>query len=386
MTQGAIPQEQDAPAAAVANAGVDLNDPNVRLTRADAMKLMASKRRDELVADGYDLDGPGDASGAPAPIGDEDENADDARAEAARRELAASQGTQAPAPASDGGVIDQVGAQRSDPTVLSGQDLARYRVTKKVNGVETVVSVDEVLRDAQKTDAADAYLARAKQTVEEANRLLEAARVKAGGAVVNAPGTSDGSGATDPNQDVDPLIDDFVAALFQGDEATTKAKLKAAIQRSTGPGPAVDTDALAATVEQRIVTRTANDAVAAAVKDMLSDYPDLAASQALRIQADEFLAKDLNGRALTEFRPREIRELVMAAGQRTMDWFRPGGASTQNLDQTLSERRAQKAGIDEPPRAATRASSSQPAPRTNSDVIGAMKAQRGQVPGAGGRQ
>jgi hypothetical protein len=370
VTTGAI--QQDAPAAAAAAGDVDLNDPNTRLPREDAMAAMVARRREALVADGVDLP-PAAAAGAPSV--DEDTDTGDATAEAARTALAAQAAAETAAIADAGA---QVANQRAEPVLLDGEALSRYQVKKKVNGVETIVPLEDVVRSAQKIDAADVYLAQAKQTVVDAVAVAEAARKAAGAGVVNAPAPAENQ-APDQNQvDQDTAIGEFVTALFQGDEAAARAKLVAALNRSTGGKPAFDPDALVATVEQRIAVKTAEDSVKSAIKSMLETYPEIAKSQALRVAADDFLAKETGGQALTGFAPTKIHELVQQAGKATMDWFRPnGGGTSQQLDpKALNDRREQKQGIDEPQRASGRAVSSSPLPKTNSDRIAEMAAHR----------
>jgi hypothetical protein len=372
VSTGAI--QQDAPDAAAAGAGElpDLNDPNTRLPRNEAMAAMVARRRESLAADGFDLNAPA----AAADVNDEDANADDARAETARRELAA-QGASDPGP---GPAAAADPAPVADGQVLDADDLSKYRVRKKVNGVETIVTVEDVLRDAQKIDAADGYLARAKQTAAEAAAIAAEARRVAGAGVVSAPAVPENQAADQNQVEQEQALTDFIGALFQGDQATAREKLLAALNRSTGGKAAVDPEALVQQVEQRIAIKTVQDTVTSAVASMLDAHPEIAKSQALKIQADEFLAEICGGRALTEFSPTEIPKLVQRAGAKTMDWFRPGGG-TRQLDQTLSDRRAQKQGIDELPRAATRAGSTVPAPRTTSDTIESMRVARsaGQV-------
>jgi hypothetical protein len=138
VTTGAI--QQDAPAAAAAAGDVDLNDPNTRLPREDAMAAMVARRREALVADGVDLP-PAAAAGAPSV--DEDTDTGDATAEAARAALAAQAAAETAAIADAGA---QVANQRAEPVVLDGEALSRYQVKKKVNGVETIVPLEDVVR------------------------------------------------------------------------------------------------------------------------------------------------------------------------------------------------------------------------------------------------
>lgn len=347
----------DQPGAPSQDGRPDLNDPNVRIDRAAAMKLMTESRRESVQ---QDMD-PGDAA-------------------AFRESVQAAPGEQAaPEPAADDPTTPaaraaQVDRQTAQPIILDEGDLANYRVRKKVNGVETIVGVDELRTSAQKVDAADEYLAKAKTTLAELDAVTKQARAMASQATPQTQPATPSAQAPSPTDSGPDPIDAAVDHLFGGDDAKAKEALRQALKAQ--PTAAQEPDALARDVEQRVVIRSA-------LRQFAKDHRDIAADPTLRRKADEFLYQELGNRGVTKLEDLDadqIPDVIAQAGTQTKDWLRSvaGVPATPTPTQapSLDDKRRAKQGIDELPAASVRSSSMIAPPRTTADTIAAMAAAR----------
>ncbi len=323
-----------------------------RTSREEAMKQMAERRRETVQ---QDMD-PDDAEAFRA--------ATEAKPEADKAETAAV----GDAPAQDAAA--EVDRQMADVVTIDDADLAKYRVRRKVNGVETMVGLDELRASAQKNDAADEYLAKAKATLAEMDSVVKQARAMAAPAQQDAAPTE-----TRDQTDAEDPIDAAVDHLFGGDETKAKEALRKALARQTTT--ASEPDQLARSVEQRVVIRSA-------LRQFAKDHRDIAADPTLRNKADEFLYQELANRGaarLEDLDPDAIPEVISAAGAQTKDWLRivagvPTAPQPQATGLNLDERKRAKQGIDELPTASVRSSSVITPPRTTTDTIAAMAAAR----------
>lgn len=166
---------------------------------------------------------------------DEDMDADDVAAEQERARLQAVADDKAaaasrPAPAD----ADQLQRQVQDaaPTVIDNFD--NVMVRRKVNGVEEMVPLADVMRTRQKTAAAD-------QRLEEATRLLREAEARARAvpeALAPAPA------ATPPKDEAADITADLTTALLLGDEEKARELLRQGLGRpstpTSAPVPSVD--------------------------------------------------------------------------------------------------------------------------------------------------
>lgn len=340
----------------------DLNDPNVRMSRDDAMAAMRARRRETAAAD---MD-PADRKAflespppAPPTDADPDANHDDAAADAARRQIEAA-GVVPPTdpatpPTTEVDPAAQIERQRGEELILSDEDLGRYKVRVKINGKEEVLPLTDLRVRAQKVGAADDYLVQAKNLLTEVKDTIR--QQPAAPAPAAAPPEPV---ATDPG-----AVDEFVDAMFAGDDA----KAKAALKKAWAAQPATPTNEaqLASEVERRIVVRSA-------LRQFAHDNPEIMADQMARRVADTFLLEETGGRPIEQIEPERVQECLDNAARRTMEWW--GKPKAQARATTRDEKRAMKATIDELPAAATRSSSTVPPPRTASDVIADMKARR----------
>lgn len=311
-----------------------------RLSRAEMMARLAESRKESLKADGYDPD-------APATEEPDDPHAIDA---------AASFHDQP-------NTVDQVAKQQAEETILSDDQLANLRVRVKVNGVESIVPLDQLRATAQKTDSADRYLAEAKQLLNEV-KAVGRNQQQAAPATDEAPAEPTGN----TSQEGDP-IDAFTDALFQGDEARAKELLRRAVG---GPANAAQ---IARQVEQQIVIRSA-------LRQFAQDHRDITADPTLSRIADNFLYQETGGKPLEDIPTEKVGEVLEAAGRRTKEWLRSVsgiGPSATGTATTRNERLSRKASIDNLPSASARAVTSEAPPRTAQSVIESMKRARGQV-------
>ena len=328
IEEGAIPT--DAPKK-------DPNDPLQRLSRAEAMEAVLGTRKGTLVQDG---------------VTDE----------------------VAP-PEIDLDAETQVDRQSNEPLVLADEDLGKYLVRTKVNGEEKMVPLDQLRATAQKTEAADRFLAEAKTILADAK--AKAAEVPAAIAPAAAPAEPD---PTSPNP-----FDVAVDSMFQGNDQDAKRNFREAVQKAVrdelkakrpeeGTTPAPDIQQLASAIEQTIEVKSA-------LRQFAKDYPDIVSDPKARRDADEFLMEATEGKPLEAFPTEKIHELLEETGKRMRTWFRERAGVPANSSQatTRDEKAARKEKIDELPSAATRAATSVPLPKTPSDTIAAMKEYRGQV-------
>lgn len=390
MTTGAIRTDVPAGSDQTPQSDSPLNDPAARYSRADAMKMMTASRRQTVArdmdpddAEEYLANAP--AISTPAPTSDDPDEAAAAAADAAveaerarlTRDAQQNEGAETRAAA------DQLALQGSE-RVLDESDLDSMRVRRKVNGREEVVSVRDVLTSAQKVDAADEYLNKAKRTLAEIDAVALQARTAAA-APAHQPASTDTTEGSTGSQD-DP-IEKALEAVFQGDPAQAAKLLRTAIDGSTGRGGSAQGGVDVGEIEQRIVIRSA-------LRQFAKDHKEIAGDPLLRKKADEFLYEATGGRQLTDFDADQIPELLETAGTRTKEWLRKlagvpaqaGGQPAPSV-QLQNDRRERKNRIDEPPIAAMRSASSVAPPPTTSDTIARMSAQRnpmasGQRPGS----
>ena len=330
IEEGAIPA--DAPTK-------DPNDPLQRLTRAEAMEAVLGTRKGTLASNG---------------VTDE-------------------------APEVDLDAETQVERQSNEPLILSDEDLGKYLVRTKVNGEEKMVPLDQLRATAQKTEAADRFLAEAKAILADAKAKATAPAEPVAPAVATSVAAPTEPDPTGPNP-----FDVFVDSMFQGNDQDAKRTAREAVekvvqdvmrrQQPATVAPAPDIQQLASAIEQTIEVKSA-------LRQFAKDYPDIVNDPIARRNADEFLMEITEGKPLEAFPAEKIHEHLDETGKRMRSWFRERAGVPANSSQatTRDEKALRKEAIDELPSAATRAATSVALPKTPSDIIGAMKERRGQV-------
>lgn len=170
------------------------------------------------------------------------------------------------------GQIDKQLAQDEfiDPSMLN------RKVKLKVDGQEVVVPLEQVLRTAQKAEAADARLQRATE-------LLREAQARAG----ETTGKVETSAKSDPSaqdETVKTGLKAAVDAIFAGDDnAATEALAQVLAKQQQPAAPQVDPDKIADVVAQRLDERSALDR-------FLDAYPRIRSNPWLQAAADAALA------------------------------------------------------------------------------------------------
>lgn len=293
---------------------------------SDRDRLMAEMeaRRDAELASGVDLDAPVDET-AKEPTADE--------------QLAAQLATDAPTMLADG--------------------YDKYRVKVKIDGQESDVSLDEVLRQYQKNGAADKRLADATRLLEEAKKTTAAPTAKP------EPETKPASNPEAENE--------FIAAMFSGDEETARKAFREAVNqgRPEKPIPTVAeiVAAAAPALKQQLV-------VESAWEKFQTDYAEIAVDPYLRAKADELLSAEVE-------RGTPLDKAFDLAGKGTRDWLssKTGVAPTGTTTPTTArnERLERKAGIDSIPATSAKAVVAQEREPNHSDIVAEMRAARGQA-------
>lgn len=383
----------------VAKTGIlDLNDPTVHYGREQAMASMRQRRREKVLEDmdptaraEYEASTAAASAAtatSTATTTTEDDDPEAAAAEAERQRLAreaeaAGTGTETTTETPQRGQVER---QAATPRLLAADELGLLRVKKKVLGEEVEVSVADLLSEAQRYGAGDVYLEKAKQILADVNARLDA---------VDAAAKKDKDGTatttTETAQPADPAkikaaVGTALDQMFRGKEADATETLTNAILavRASQPEAArVDPSSLAEVVASEI-------AKSSALRRFAKDNPEIMSDDLRRVVADRLLNRELKELGVTRLEqlpPDQIDEVVEVAGRKTREFLglkpaapkpRPSGANGTEAT-TLSERRVRKEKIDELPSAATRASITEAAPRSTSDVIASMARARGQV-------
>jgi hypothetical protein len=338
--------------------------------RLEVQKDMTAEDRDAFIASSTTE--PVDPNAAE----DTDPEAVAAEAERKRLETAAA-GDEPVTPPTDS--RSQIERQTALPIVLAGDDLKNTRVKMKVLGEERELTVAEVIAEAQKTASADQYLDKAKGLLAEVDRRLAALPPQGDNRVAGTTGVAQPASS----EAVETAVGEALDHLFQGREGEAKKSLTAAITAAASQPGAMGVD------RERLIRDLSNElARSSALRRFAKDNPDIMTDRIRRFAADEFLNRelaDLGVSNLEQVPAEQMDEVVQRAGQKTRTFLglkpvRPqqSGASGSEAN-TLSDRRARKATIDELPSAATRAGIVETPPKTTSDTINAMKRARGQL-------
>lgn len=345
MADSAIQSDVPAPAAA-ATAATDTTEVQ-KSSRELAMEALENRHQQQMAeANGYEL-----------PVEEE------------------------PAPVIAAAPADQLAAQLADPPAAAAAEVPNT-VRVKVDGVETDVPLDEVVRQYQKNSSADKRLTEATRLLREAQeaqaqRLLieqQEAQLRAQQANTATP-----DNATTDNQPVDESGKEFLKALFEGDEENALTALQKVIggrqQTATAATPTLDIDQIANAVTQQVQQKFA---VESALAQNQRDYPELYSDpdmealaltkiQRLREQSgsDFFTALD----AVSKDMATKFGWAASAAPGRQAD-----PATTTSSARTA--KLEQKRSIDNVASINTKTTTTEQQPENPSDVIAAMKAAR----------
>lgn len=271
---------------------------------------------------------------------------------------------------------EQLNAQldADDQPLTSGLDKIKVRV--KVDGVEKVVSVEEMQRTYQKDGSAESRL-------EQATKLLKEAKEIRAGAVVPPVGVEKGKeGEETPGASKAKPGDagkEFVSALFEGDEEKTLAALeKLGIGRGDSTlDEAALTAKLTPAIKQQLVVESALDKFS-------TDFPDVVGDQYLAGVADGFFeAAVADGKS--------VAEAFEAAGTKTRDWVKQKAGITATPKEELQaneekkptttrdKKLERKEGLEKETTLNTKATVVEEPVQSATDVINEMRKARGQL-------
>jgi len=260
-------------------------------------------------------------------------------------------------------------------TILS-DGLDKIFVSHKVDGVEKLVSVADMRRDAQKNQAADKRLEEAAAASREAARLLAEAKQTIGTRTAPPVGVEGEGGAADSRtqsqttdgQDPAATRQKLVKALFEGDEEGALSALEQIGVGRPSPTPADLATAVTPAVKQQL-------AVEDALAKFVTDFKDIVSDPHLADIADGFLAEE------QQVPNQTYAQSLEKAGTRTRDWLAAKGVTpkTEQADPTIT--RAQKLefkqGIDNVQGLNKTASTTEEPIPTASDTIKEMRQARG---------
>lgn len=245
------------------------------------------------------------------------------------KQEAADEPTDEPEPEKEAEPEGQVDKQLAQDEFLDPSMFGR-KVRMKVDGHEVVVPLEQVLRTAQKSEAADLRLQRATE-------LLRAAQSRA----EETTGSIEPSAKPGPSQDetVMAQLKAAVGAIFSGDEDAATEALAQVMGKQQSAAQPVDPDAIAEVVAQRLDERSALDR-------FLDAYPRIRSNPWLQAAADAELA-----RFRAEGKP--FVEALESAGQSvyTQFGYERERAAPKEPEPTTTRRETlerRKAGMDIP--------------------------------------
>lgn len=225
--------------------------------------------------------------------------------------------------------------EQNAPHLLSEEDLMHMQVKTKVDGVEEVHNVADVVKSFQKDSAASKRLeevARQKADLD----AREAAFAAKQAAVQSAATTA----AASPSDNQDDIVGNVVNALYEGDEEKTKEALTQLLgQRAPAiAAQTVDTSAIANQVRQQMLTEQA-------MEDFGNTFKDIVADPYLAQVADTYLAKELQD-------GKELNVALTNAGEATRAWLKQKTIvpASSNTDDKLQR----KANLDNLPEASAK--------------------------------
>ena len=263
----------------------------------------------------------------------------------------------------------QVAQQTAAEPVVLSDGLDRTMVKVKVDGVESMVPVSEVIARYQKNEAADKRLAEAARLRSEAEAMAQKPP-----ASVDAPPT----GAQTPPQstpqggDKGQTVKEFLQSLFEGDEEKAAERLQALLSegRAASSTPA-DTGSLAAQLTPAIRQQLQNES---ALDKFLETNQAIANDPYLTQMTAGFLDEEIKG-------GKSYPDALAEAGRRTSGWMASKGIpiTTKEPDPTTTrdDKLARKGQMDDIRPASTSAASTVAAPQSPSQVIDEMRKARG---------
>lgn len=264
----------------------------------------------------------------------------------------------------------QIQEEQAAPKPRIVEDLDQTLVKIKVDGVEREVPLAEIVRTAQKHEAADKRLAEATRLLQEAQQRAAAAPAQPEPAA-QAPEQAKPDNTEKVRQDREQKAKEFLEAMFHGDEDRATQILAGLMPESPPPQEtatkAPDPEELAAQVEASLERRSA-------LKQFAADYPEVLKDSDLAALADMKLARRLaQGEPFSQALMSIGEELYTKTGLKqpaASDEAKPPAPPSQ------TERVERKKAADVVRGRSASTASTQEAPLSASDVIKQMQEQR----------
>ena len=307
--------------------------------------------------------------------------AEAAELEQHRQDLKA-QGLPVPEEVSPAPVEDEVDDEESDrlqrelqqeqeaPKPKLVEDLDQTLVKIKVDGVEREVPLAELVRTAQKHEAADKRLAEATRLLQEAETRKREAEAQPAPAA-QAPEQAKPDNTAQVRQDREQKAKEFLEAMFHGDEDRATQILAGLMPESPPPQEtatkAPDPEELAAQVEASLERRSA-------LKQFSTAYPEVLKDADLAALADMKLARRLaQGEPFSQALMSIGEELYTKTGLKRTE---AAAQETPPATPSQTERVERKKAADPVRGRSASTASTQEAPPSVSDVIKQMQEQR----------
>lgn len=235
---------------------------------------------------------------------------------------------------------------------------AKVKVT--IDGEEREVTIEELQRHYQKSEAADKRLKEASIAKAEAERLLKEAHEKAAAATTATEKKAAEAEVRQAEETVSERSKAFVTALYEGDTETAAKMFEEALRQanvreeSKAPDPEEIASKVVPLVRQHI-------SVEAALKQVETDYPTIWKDPDYSVLAnrkvDELMADPEN--PLPEA-VAIVKAAEFYAEKFRLDKFSDEGRQTATTTARRTEKRERKAGLDEIESASVKAVSDAP--------------------------
>lgn len=296
----------------------------------------------------------------------------------ANEEVAAAPEVAAPVPEP----VDELASQLAETpaTPVAAEPPGKIKV--KVDGVETEVPLDEVVRQYQKNSSADRRLNEATRLLREAQEA-QAARLLLDQqeAQLRAQQQQQQQAATtqqEPAAEVDASGKEFLKALFEGDEENALSALQKVIGgRQPAPvtvqAPTLDIDQITSAVTQQVQQKLV---VESALAQNRHDYPELYADPDMEALALTKIQRLREQDGSDFFTALETVSKDMATKFGWNSQAAPGRPTDPAPTTSRTAKLEQKKSIDNVSHVNTKTTSTEQQPENPSDVIAAMRAAR----------
>jgi hypothetical protein len=272
----------------------------------------------------------------------------------------------APPAGQDAGDQRRPQAVRHRPGPDGGLDGLQVRM--KIDGVDRVLTMQELRRTAQLDGAAHARLEQANKLLQEA-RTAAAATPKPPVGVEGKTGTGDSSLAS---EDVTAAANSLVDALFVGDKDAAVATVKKLLAGAQPAAQQFDPEAIARQVAPAVRQQLSQEEAEAQFR---SDFKDVVKDPLLVSVADRFFEE-----AMAIDPQKSYAEALTEAGNSTRQWLATQAGTTATGPGTRNSRQGKleaKAKIDEVNALSRTDVTQEPSIPSHSQVIADMRKQRG---------